>query len=404
MKQTLPLLQVRLFGKEKLLYGDTPILFGRNTITKALKLLLILLHSGKEGVTRNKLLEDLYGREEMVNVANNLRVTVHRLKKMLVEAGLPEHEYIVSKGGIFYWDSPMEVVVDTDLFKKRLAQAKEEKDIKIKEKLLKEACALYGGEFLQKISGDEWVVLEAVQYKKLYAQALGELCDLLMSQREYMEVLSIVEPACEMYPFDDWQCIKIDCYIAIHRYKDAMKEYEATAKLLIEELGISPSERMMAQFKIMSEHISNRPQIINEIKSGLQEENEERGAFFCTFPGFRDAYRVVRRGMERNGQSVFLLVCTLTDHKGRPLENSERLDEMSDTLFAAIKNSLRRCDSFTKYNQAQFLVMLMGTNEENCQIVINRIVGKFTENHKSWGTYLNCTVSSLYDMEHANTI
>lgn len=402
MEQTLPLLQVRLFGKEKLLYGDTPILFGRNTITKALKLLLILLHSGKDGIARNKLLEDLYGREEMANVANNLRVTVHRLKKMLVDAGLPEHEYIVSKSGIFYWDSPMETVVDTDVFKNLLAKAEEVEDKEIRLGLLKEACALYSGEFLQKISGDEWVVLESVRYKNLYGQALRQLCDILMSQREYLEVLSIVEPACEMYPFDDWQSIKIDCYISMNRYKEALKEYEATAKLLIEELGVSPSEKMMQQFKIMSEHISNRPQIIGEIKSGLQEENEEKGAFFCTFPGFRDAYRVVRRGMERNGQSVFLLVCTLTDHKGRPLESSDRLDEMSDELFTAIKNSLRRCDSFTKYNQAQFLVMLMGTNEENCQIVINRIVGKFTENHKSWGNYLNCTVSSLYDIEHDN--
>ena len=74
----LPVLQVRLFGIERITYGDTPILYGRNSITKAMKLLLILLFNGKDGITRNKLMEDLYGREELADASNNLRVTVHR--------------------------------------------------------------------------------------------------------------------------------------------------------------------------------------------------------------------------------------------------------------------------------------------------------------------------------------
>lgn len=384
MEQNLPALKVQMLGKERITYGDVPILFGRNSITKALKLLIILLHGGKSGVARNKLLEDLYGREELMNAANNLRVTFHRLKKMLVDSGLPEYEYIVSKGGVYYWESPMETIVDVHVFKDLIEQASKETDSSMKIELLKQACELYGGEFLQKLSGDEWVLIDGVQYKKMYASALSELCELLLEAKEYNEALRVVEPACELYPYDEWQSIKIDCYIAMNRYKEAIKEYETTAKVLVEELGISPSPKMMEQFKLMSERISNRPQNILEIKGGLREETEENGAFFCTVPGFRDAYRMIRRGMERTGQSVFLLVCTLVDHKGRPMEGSDKLDLLSGELFDAIKNSLRRSDSFTKYNQSQYLVMLMGTNEENCQIVIDRITRRFTRDHKSW--------------------
>ena len=399
MDKNLPLLHVRMFGKERITYGNEQIIFGRNSITKAMKLLLIILHYGKEGIARNRLLESLYDREELSNISNNFRVTLHRLKKMLTEAGLPEYEYIVSKDGYFYWDSPMETVVDTVVFKEKIKEADLTDDPKMKLALLKEACQLYNGEFLLKLSGDEWVLMESVQYKNMYTYALEQVCSLLMEQREYNEVLKIVEPACELYPFDEWQSVKIDCYISMNRYKEALKEYEATAKLLIEELGITPSEKMMEQFKIMSEHISSRPQIITEIQGGLQEEHEEKGAFFCTFPGFRDAYRVIRRGMERNGQSVFLMVCTLVDSKGRPLETSEKLDIMSETLHNAIKNSLRRSDSFTRYNPSQYLVMLMGTNKENCQIVIDRVSRNFSKDHKSWAQYLSCTVTSLYDMK-----
>ena len=395
----LPVLQVRLFGIERITYGDTPILYGRNSITKAMKLLLILLFNGKDGITRNKLMEDLYGREELADASNNLRVTVHRLKKLLIDAGLPEYEYIVVKGGIYYWDSPMETVVDVDRFKHLIKGAQKEQDDRKKLEMYREACRMYSGEFLQKMSGDEWVLMESVQCKNLYTVALQQLCELLMDQKEYEEVLRIVEPACEMYPFDEWQAIKIDCYIAMNRYKDALKEYELTAKLLIEELGVTPSEKMMKQFRIMSEHISNRPQIISEIKADLREDPDQRGALFCTFPGFRDAYRMMRRGMERSGQSIFLVLCTVIDGKGRPMGASPKLDEMSQELFEAIKNSLRRCDAFTKYNASQYLIMLVGTNEENCQIAIDRIILRFTKEHKSWGDHLEFSVSSLLDLE-----
>ena len=184
MDNKLPLLRVRMFGKERITYGNEQIIFGRNSITKAMKLLLILLHYGKEGIARNRLLQDLYDREELSNVSNNFRVTLHRLKKMLVDAGLPEYEYIVSKDGYFYWDSPMEIELDTEVFKDKISAAKQSVDAKEKINLLREACQLYNGEFLQKLSGDEWVLMESVRYKNMYTYALEALCSLLMEYRE----------------------------------------------------------------------------------------------------------------------------------------------------------------------------------------------------------------------------
>lgn len=365
-----------------------------------MKLLLILLHAGRDGITRNHLMENLYGSEELADSANNLRVTIHRLKKLLTDSGLPEYEYIVSRGGIYYWDSPVETIVDVDVFKALIRRAAGEESTKKKQELLQEACRMYSGEFLQKLSGDEWVLMESVQCKNLYTNALEQLCSLLMNQKEYEEVLRLAENACEMYPFDEWQAVKIECYIAMNRYKEALREYEVTARMLIDELGVAPSERMMKLFEQMSKQVSNRTRVISEIQDDLQENPELSGALFCTYPGFRDAYRVVRRGMERNGQSVFLMLCTLVDGSGRPMEGSERLDEMAEGLYESIRGSLRKCDSFTKYNRAQFLVMLVGTSEENCQIAINRIENRFGREHKNWKNHLECSVSSLRDVEN----
>ena len=145
--------------------------------------------------------------------------------------------------------------------------------------------------------------------------------------------------------------------------------------------------------------IINGKKLAKEIRDDLNTEAEEKGALFCSFPGFQDAYRIVKRGMERSGQSVCLLVCSLVDSQGRPMKASEKLDEMSEELYNSIQNSLRRSDAFTKYNRTQFLVMLVGTNRENCQIAIDRIVNHFTKEHKAWKKYIECSISSLLDEE-----
>lgn len=403
IEEKLPVLKVHMLGGFSMEYGDKPISFRRNTATKSMKLLQILLHCGEGGIARGKLLESLYGREELADVANNLRVTSHRLKKMLVDAGLPEYDYIQIKSGIYRWSSPMEVEVDVHVFSNLVDSSKTETSEDKKIQLLKSACEVYHGEFLPGLSGEDWVLLESVQYKKKYTQALSQVCDSLMKQLEYETVLDLCEKASELYPFDEWQSVQVDCLMALNRYKEAIQLYEDTAKLFFEELGISPSEKMMNQFNEMSAKMSHKPQAINEIKGGLKEDEEEDGAFYCNLPSFRDGYRLVRRIIERSGQSVYLMLCTVTDGKGRPMENKEKLAAMTDELYDAVKHCLRRGDSFTKYSPTQFLILLVGTNQENCSMIFDRISRYFAREHKSWEQYLEYYVSSIADVENDNS-
>lgn len=381
------------------MFGDTPISFSRNTTTKAMKLLQILLYYGEKGISRNKLIENLYKTEELADAPNSLRVTSYRLKKMLVNMGLPEHNYIRISKGIYYWNGPMEIEVDVHTFVELLQEADREIDIDKQMELLRQACYIYKGELLPGSSEEEWILIESVQCKNLYCDALQRLCEYLWGKEEYEEILRLCEPACNMYPFDEWQAVKIDCYMAMNRYQEAMHEYEATAKLFFEELGISPSEKMINQFKYMSERMSNAPQTIRGIKSRLREEEIEAGAFYMTLPSFRDSYRLVRRIMERNGQSVYLMLCSLVDVKGAPMEDSDRLNTMSEELMESIKHCLRRGDSFTRYNPSQFLILLVGTNKENCGLIFDRIERYFCREHKSWKKYLEFYITSLADAD-----
>ncbi len=405
MEQSFPTLKVEMLGRFSMTYGEQSISFKRNTMTKAMKLLQILLYTSGtgDGIPRTLLLEELYGKEEISNAANSLRVTAHRLKKMILEAGLPDYDYIQIKKGIYRWEAPMEISIDAVEFEKLVEEGKQEED---KEKSIEafcKACRLYRGVFLPALSGEDWVLINSVKYKELYQYALSRVCEYKKEQREYEIILELTDAAVEIYPFDEWQCVKMEALMALNRYKEAYQYYEETSKMFFEELGISPSEKMMNVFKEMSDSMGRTYQVASEIKESLSEGDTASGAFYCTLPSFRDSYRIIRRIIERNGHSVFLMVCSLVDYQGRPIEKKEKLEVLSKTLHESIQTSLRRGDSFTKYSPTQFLILLIGTNRENCSIIYKRILDKFSAANPSWRKNLEYCAFSVADMEGQKT-
>ena len=401
MEEEMSDLKVYMLGKFSMVYGDQPVIFKRNSATKVLKLLQILLHySGvRGGISRNQLLEELYGREEVSDAANNLRVTVHRLKKMLADTTLPDYEYIQIDNGIYRWKSPMDTWVDVIDFSENVKAGEAETNEAERYRLFKKACLLYRGEFLPELSGEDWVIINSVAYKKQYTTALSGVWDYLKYVQDYEEMLELSSEAVRIYPFDEWQAMKIEALMGLDRYKEAMDFYEETSRMFFEELGISPSVRTMKLFEEMSAKMTGSYQAAGEIEDRLKEEEEEKGAFYLSLPSFRDSYRLFQRILERNGQSAYLMVITLVDGKGRPAEGTERQEEFSRKLHAAIQKSLRRGDSFTRYSPSQFLILLIGTNKENCKLIFNRILDNFAMEHRTWKNYLKYYVSSVADVK-----
>ena len=139
------------------------------------------------------------------------------------------------------------------------------------------------------------------------------------------------------------------------------------------------------------------------IKQRLKEEKGQGGAYYCSLPSFRDSYRLVTRMLERSGQSAYLMLCSLTDGKGHPLEKPEKLELLSEELQNTIQHCLRKGDSFTKYSPSQYLVLLIGTNKENCGLIFDRIRKYFAREHRSWNKYVEFYVSSVAEVDNLDT-
>lgn len=402
MKKKMPVLRICMFGRTIITYGKKPLPFGTKGITKVQRLLLIMCYSGSEGISRNKLVEDLFGREEISDIANSLRVTVHRLEKRLEEVGFPKHDYITVENGIYYLSFPMELEVDALIFKDLIAQAEKTSDREKKSRLLLQACELYRGEFLEDLSDSEWVLLESAHFKKLYEESLIWLCEYLKEKGKYEEIFRLATLACKIYPFDEWQKIKIQCYIDQNQYREAYQEYKAVEKMLLEELGIAPSQRMLNQIESIREYLRVTPDLIENIKDELKEKEAGEGAYYCTLPSFRDEYRFACRIMERNPIELYLMLCTITNARGYYQEDEKILEVHSKRLYDAIKHSLRRCDTFTRLNSSQFLILMVGTDGESCGGIFDRIVSYFSKGDGEFYSYLKYDAFSIKETEGEN--
>ena len=244
-------------------------------------------------------------------------------------------------------------------------------------KYYEEAGLLYDGELLPDMIGEDWAAVKNIYYQKLYFSSQEKLCKWLEKEGKFERLYQVATSASQIYPFEEWQLWRIDSLIALESYSQAMEVYQETAKKFSEELNLPPSAEMLKRFHIMGEKITGLPEALDDIQHRLKEREEAEGAYFCTYPSFVDIYHVMGRMMERNGVSVFIMLCTLMYGKNQAAGDSEQDREAGKFLCEAIRGSLRKGDFYTKYNATQYLVMLSGITQENCPIVSNRIDGKF---------------------------
>lgn len=386
-------LEARMLGGFSIAYAGKEIVIDRNTASKTSQLLQILLLHAQDGISKTGLMDALYGREEVENKNGSLNNTIFRLRKQLKAAGLPESSYICIQGGMCIWDENIPVWTDTGEFESLVTESRKSSGT-ARFDLCRKAIDCYIGELLPNMIGEDWVTVENIRYRDLYAQCVEELCKYDMEQERYEEVLEVSTAAAGIYPYEDWQLWQIDSLMAMSRYQEAMSVYEKSSQMLFDEMGIAPSPEMLKRFRMMGEHVSNTGEITDDIKKRLREKETVTGAYYCTFPSFVDIYHVFDRMRERNDADIYVALCTLRKESGEVSweENMDR--EASKKLAAAIRDSLRRGDFYTRYSYTQYLIMFSEIGIENCEKVADRIRKKF-ENDCSEGYSIDFHVTSI---------
>lgn len=371
------ILYVQMFGRFRMSYGDIPLTGEKARDTHFTSLMQMLLHYVQTGVSRDRLEETLLGDRDVENRHQALQTIVYKAKRKLKDMGLPAENYITLHRGVYYWTPAIPVKEDASAFEGLLKKAADMKDEDEEEKLklYLKACYIYKGEFLSDYAGVWWAGAEARRYHGLFCDCVQKAAYIIRKRLDWFRLEELGRYAAKIDPFADWEELTLEALIESERYKEAQQLYADTSDSYLRERGIYPASRIK---ELMDGRLGYPYAALDQIQEFLKEDTEGiEGGYVCSYPVFCGTYQVFCRMMERGGQSGYLMLCTLVDGKGNPMEEGQRMQELSERLLSAIQNSVRHGDVVSQYGKGQFLKMLVNTTRENCGIIEKRINQRF---------------------------
>ena len=376
-------LVVTFFGNFSLTYnGKTITDKAKNNENQFNYLMQLMTYYPKEGVNKNTLLNALFSGRDLNNPNHAIHSVMYNAKKRLQSYGLPEVNYFVAKEGKYYWTDQVELISDVDEFNALLKRAESEEDDYVKIALLEEAVYLYQGDFLENQIGMGWITRENWKLRQVFVNTVNELSDLLREKGRYDSLEKLGLYVSRIQPFSDWETLTMEAYISSGNVEKAYQLFDDTVELYLLEQGIKPSNRMFDLIARLGEQFEHSSASLNEIREHLTEHDEGSGGYNCSYPVFQGICQAVTRISERSGQTIYLMLCTIVDTKGNALTRGDKLEELSPRLEEAIKTTIRRSDVMNRYNKGQYLVLLMNTTMENCEIIQKRINQKFMINRQ----------------------
>lgn len=391
-------LKVRMFGAFEVYYGDEPVVTQDSRNSKVVQLLQYLLCNRNQMILQDELVSVILDDDETDNPIGTLKNLVYRLRKLLEEAGVPR-DSVQYKKNAYGFCGTMPCEIDAEQF---MMLAKKSVDVQGEEKmeLCLRAIDLYRGGFLPRGSGETWVMGFSVQYQDTYCNFFREAYGIARENEQHEELVTRLRFAVKLYPYEeDLALMYIDCLYRTKRAKEATEAYDAVVATLQNDLGIGPSERLKALYKEITGGMQEVAASAADVRRRMEEEEYRKGAFYCNSEVFTSLYRFVVRHMERSGQSVFLMLCTLTEANGDPPESGDRMSMVAKRFQDAVELSLRRGDAYTRYSPSQFLLMLMEINQESCNIVAERLRQHFYKGTKMNQIRLACKAISAADMD-----
>lgn len=371
-----------MFGEFKIFYNNSEVALGRNSNSKFLQLLQMILLNSEKGMTKEELIGKLYN-QDIANSNNSFNNLIYQFRKQMVHAGLPDAPYIVKKHGRYFLDEKVDASVDVNSFLGYARLAKEASNDEDRYMYYEKAVSCYTGAFLPEITNEQWVEDESDKLKSVFSHAVSWLIDYCNRNNNYCGICRFAGQAADIYPDCKWQIKQINALISQKKYDEAYKIYDKTARFYTDVLGIRADDELINCYRRISSKIEEATADISIVQDDLNHSrivlkaDDHSGAYDCTYPGFIDCYNVLQRNMIRTGNSVFMMLCTVVDYEGKSIHNQKKLAQRSADLDEAIMSSLRNSDVFCRYSSSQFLILLAGTSREDTRKCYKRISDKY---------------------------
>ena len=386
-KDTENTLYVQTFGEFSVTWNGRCVTGGSGAAkTQFVCLMQLILHAQERGVDRSQLEKALFTGRELQDQSHAIRSIIYNARKKLRKTCLPELDYICRKSDVYYWTDEIPIEEDAAGMDRLYEEIGREDDPERLLELCLSACYCYKGEFLGDQAKALWAEREARRYREQFCFCMEQAVELLRERKDYSRMEELGVHAACVHPLANWETVTMEALAASGKIGKARKFYDDTVSLYFQEQGMRPSVRLTKMLHGLGGQMEHSYAVLDEIQDAL-EEDKERGAggYICTWPVFEGAYQILARMLERSGQSVYLMLCTIVDSKGNPLEDCPVLEQLAERLSDSIQYSVRRSDVINRYGKGQYLVLLFNTTRENCRILQKRINSRFRSGRQRMG-------------------
>lgn len=377
-------IEIFTFGRFIVKRGEIALSENANRSYKLWELFKYLVTNRGKSILPEVIFENLWPDKDYQDSKRALRTLVYRLRLLLDKDSSCDNCIAFSHGG-YMWKPNSETWLDLDEIESLYKKAQEVRDTDPDQaiRLYREAINLYKGDYLPESSYHEWVIPTRNHFHRLYLKTVNELLDLYKAKSMYSEIVDVCENVFVVEPYEeDFHLYYMEALVKEKKTKQARSHYEYITAAFYRELGVKPSIEMREIYRLMHSNGDNVEYDLASIQESLGEKKEDQKAFICDPDVFRIIYKLERRRLERSGQSVFLALLTIGNSDyGLPPQTVLKI--ATEKLLHVLKETLRKGDTITQWNEAQMLLMLPGLTLEQGDKVLNRIHNKFNISYSS---------------------
>lgn len=401
-------LHISMLGDFTVMMGGERVTIGKNAGAKFLRFLQLLFLSGSAGAAREEIVETVFTGDTLANISNSLNNLVYQTRKQLSASNLPVPLEIRKENERYYLDAPCPILLDAEEFRTAAEAAQESADQHAPdaEIQLRAALTLYSGDLLPDADNVPCLTRARDSYRDLFIRCVESLAKLLGDEGQGDTLVSLYEAALRVTSDDggELSASLIQSLIAIGDTRSALKHYnKAVHHFQSHGRGRIP-DRLEACAAKLSEtgelngSIDLREELLDVVNTDAVENAEDtNGAFYCNYPSFIDTVKLYRRNLKRDERPVTLMLMTLADYEGKPIRMEKKREAFAGDLSAAIHESLRVGDIFTRHDETGFLVLLPAADEQNA-IMISERIGRRLKEKAGTGATLRYRMLALSDL------
>lgn len=391
-------LKVFFLGQFKIILDDKYIMtYDDIGSQKNARLLSYLLKNYRVKLSSQEIQTVMFSDDSSNNPANALKALVYRLRTIL-KKNFGSVNIVVSGNSTYFINPELEIILDIDIFDKLISDGENAQSDEERIALFERAIDLYEGAFLSMLSDEQWVIITSTYLESMFMTTTVYLLKKYMDQQKYDSIEKLSTKALNYDSLNEnLHYYLIKSLIKRNKMSLAKQHYLATEKFLFDELGINPSEELRELYEEIISSQRIKEATIFDVQDNLIE-GEINGAFQCSFETFRKIYQLEVRKAIRSGISEYIVLLTIevNNYVKRNTEIIDAIIESTSSLLSqTIYSTLRVGDSFAKYSNQQYLILLPNCNDENARFVVKRILDNFYKADKYERVKINSKIDEI---------